>query len=140
MPDVREESIQLQYHIFKVFNQVKKEADSIFKEHGLTGAQVGVLARLRDTDGKPMGMLGAELWCDVSNITGIVDRLEKQGLVERTAKPGDRRINLIRITPKGREALSTVLPEHENALVERMKRLSAEERAELSQLLEKLSA
>lgn len=39
--------------------------------------------------------------CDASNITGIVDRLEKRGLVERRADPADRRVTLITRTPDG---------------------------------------
>ena len=39
--------------------------------------------------------------CDASNITGIVDRLEKRGLVERRADPADRRVTLIARTPDG---------------------------------------
>lgn len=39
--------------------------------------------------------------CDASNITGIVDRLEKRGLVERCADPTDRRVTVIRRSPAG---------------------------------------
>jgi len=139
MSDIRDESVRLEYLVFKVFNRIKKEADTIFNRHGLTGAQVGVLSRLRGTEGKPMGMLGRELWCDVSNITGIIDRLEKLGLVERTARPGDRRVKLVRITRKGSDALSGILPESEKALMDRMKRLGVDEREELARMLERLS-
>jgi len=139
MPDFRDESIKLQHLIFRVFNQLKKEADSIFNRHGLTGAQIGVLSRLRGTEGKSMGMLGRELWCDVSNITGIIDRLEKHGLVERAARPGDRRVKIVKITRKGSDALSEILPESEEALKHRMMRLGSDERVEFARLLETIS-
>lgn len=49
-----------------------------------------------------MNKISEELWCDVSNITGVVDRLEKQGLVWRTPHPDDRRVSLIGIiVPEG---------------------------------------
>jgi DNA-binding MarR family transcriptional regulator len=41
--------------------------------------------------------------CDNSNITGIVDRLEERGLVERGAAEGDRRVKLVALTQAGRE-------------------------------------
>ncbi len=40
--------------------------------------------------------------CDASNVTGIVDRLEKRGLVERRVDPYDRRVKLLVVTPAGR--------------------------------------
>lgn len=99
---------------------------------------MGVLTRLNEQEGKPMNKIGEELWCDVSNITGVVDRLEKQGLVRRTAHPDDRRISLITITPKGKEVLAGTLPEHEQALIQRLSNLSPEERKTLAELLKKI--
>jgi MarR family transcriptional regulator, organic hydroperoxide resistance regulator len=50
----------------------------------------------------PMGELARTLACDNSNVTGIVDRLEERGLVERTAAEHDRRVKVIVLTPEGR--------------------------------------
>lgn len=138
MQKLRNQSVQIQQLIFNVFAIIKKQADSIFRKHNLTGAQVGVLSRLSETEGKPMNKISSELWCDVSNITGVVDRLEKQNFVWRTAHPEDRRINLIGLTRQGRTALSETLPEHETALIERINILSAEERQALINILTKL--
>jgi DNA-binding MarR family transcriptional regulator len=49
----------------------------------------------------PMGELARMLFCDNSNITGIVDRLEERGLVERTADQNDRRVKLLVLTGEG---------------------------------------
>jgi DNA-binding MarR family transcriptional regulator len=49
----------------------------------------------------PMGELARTLACDNSNVTGIVDRLEERGLVERTAAEHDRRVKLLVLTPEG---------------------------------------
>jgi len=51
---------------------------------------------------KPMSELARMLACDNSNVTGIVDRLEERGLVERTAAEHDRRVKLLVLTPEGR--------------------------------------
>ncbi len=50
----------------------------------------------------PMGELARNLACDNSNVTGIVDRLEERGLVERTAAEHDRRVKLLVLTREGR--------------------------------------
>jgi DNA-binding MarR family transcriptional regulator len=52
---------------------------------------------------RPMGELALEMHCDSSNITGIVDRLEERGLVERTALARDRRVKLVGVTEEGRK-------------------------------------
>ena len=50
---------------------------------------------------RPMGELAKFLACDNSNVTGIVDRLEERGLVERRAAENDRRIKLLVLTDEG---------------------------------------
>ena len=50
-----------------------------------------------------MGELADRLFCDASNVTGIVDRLESRGLVERQADPDDRRVRRLVLTDAGRE-------------------------------------
>ena len=50
-----------------------------------------------------MGELAERLLCDASNVTGIVDRLESRGLVERQADPDDRRVRRLVLTADGRE-------------------------------------
>ncbi len=57
---------------------------------------------LRSLDGPlPMNQVANRLHCDASNVTGIVDRLEARGLVERRVKPDDRRIKEIVLTSEG---------------------------------------
>lgn len=62
----------------------------------------GIVLRFLD-EPRPMGELAALMRCDNSNMTGIVDRLEERGLVERTAAERDRRVKLIALTERGRE-------------------------------------
>ncbi|MGI9033270.1 MAG: MarR family winged helix-turn-helix transcriptional regulator [Acidimicrobiales bacterium] len=50
----------------------------------------------------PMRELAQQLCCDASNVTGIVDRLEERGLVERWVDPGDRRVKQLVLTRAGR--------------------------------------
>ena len=68
--------------------------------------------------------------CDASNITGIVDRLEKRGLVERRADPADRRVTLIGRTDDGDEMRSRLV----NAALRTLSGLGSLSESELEQL------
>jgi DNA-binding MarR family transcriptional regulator len=75
----------------------------------LTFMQSHVLRLLDPGKPRPMGELADTLKCDASNITGIVDRLEARGLVERRSSPGDRRVKALSPTPAGLEMRGRVL-------------------------------
>jgi DNA-binding MarR family transcriptional regulator len=62
---------------------------------------MGILFLLKQRDARPMNELGRLLDIDNSAITGLVDRMERQGLVRRTPNPEDRRQSLIAITGQG---------------------------------------
>jgi len=90
---------------------------------------------LRELD-RPMAMgeLAQRLCCDASNVTGIVDRLESRGLVERRTAPGDRRVKHLVLTEAGRH----LRREHRDGLtvgLPLLDDLSAEERRTLADLL-----
>ncbi len=85
-----------------------------------------------------MNELSDTLGCDASNTTGLVDRLEAQELVDRTAFDKDRRIKQIQLSKKGeknRQELLSLLKESE--LLD-MSKLSADEKNELDRLIRKL--
>ncbi|MGX1269732.1 MarR family winged helix-turn-helix transcriptional regulator [Streptomyces phaeoluteigriseus] len=69
--------------------------------HSLTGAQARLLSLL-SLEPLPMRKLAVKLKCEPSNVTGIVDRLEARGLVERRPDPADRRVKLAAATDEGR--------------------------------------
>lgn len=71
--------------------------------HSLTGAQARLLSLL-SIEPLPMRKLAQKLKCEPSNVTGIVDRLESRGLVERRPDPADRRVKLAATTEEGRRA------------------------------------
>ena len=73
----------------------------LWREFDLMPPQQMVLGLLSEP--QPMGELAQQMHCDSSNITGIVDRLEERGLVERQAAAGDRRVKLVALTEHGRE-------------------------------------
>ena len=77
-----------------------EEYDRAAAAHSLTGAQARVLGLL-SLEPMPMRKIAQKLKCEPSNVTGIVDRLETRGLVERRPDPADRRVKLAAATEKG---------------------------------------
>jgi DNA-binding MarR family transcriptional regulator len=73
----------------------------IAAEFRLSPPQVHALRVLRPDQPMPMGRLACALGCDASNVTGIVDRLERRGLIERRASDRDRRVKVLVVTDQG---------------------------------------
>jgi len=67
----------------------------------VTAAQAGILFLLKQKNGRTMGELSQIISIDNSTITGLVDRLEKTGLVRRDASPHDRRASHVFINSQG---------------------------------------
>ena len=73
----------------------------ILQEFGLTPGDLRALAALDQETPRPMRALARAWACDASNVTWIIDRLERRGLVERRMLPSDRRVKTVALTPLG---------------------------------------
>lgn len=71
------------------------------RELDLFPPQIMVIQTLDEP--KPMRQVADFLSCNSSNLTGITDRLEERGLVQRTLDPEDRRVRLLVLTEEGRK-------------------------------------
>ena len=113
------------------------------EEFGTTLPRFDVLAQLdaaaRDGDGGlTMSELSRRLMVTNGNLTGLVERLAEERLVRRASPPGDRRAQLVSLTPGGRRALDAMTPAH-HAWIERMfAGLAPGELAQLHALLGRL--
>jgi len=88
-------------------------------EFGLTPPQLFALRTLDPGEPVPMRALAAALHCDSSNVTGLVDGLAAQGLVERREAEHDRRVRMLVVTEAGmavRDRLIAVMQEVPEAL------------------------
>ena len=92
-----------------------REGPRLLKPHGLTVAQFNVLNVLAESD-SPTGLsqreLSDELVVDRSNVTGLLDRMEKAGWVRRVDDPNDRRIYRVQLTGEGRRLWNEVAPRY----------------------------
>jgi DNA-binding MarR family transcriptional regulator len=80
-------------------------------KHGLSSGRLGVLFRLLRGGDTPLGELAVSLDSTPRNVTGLVDHLERDGLVERVPDPADRRSVRARLTDKGREKINGIWKE-----------------------------
>jgi DNA-binding MarR family transcriptional regulator len=125
--------------MWEVLQSLGRDVHAAAGEVDLTPMQAMLLDRLEDGVPSSMTDLAAQLHCDKSNLTGIVDALEARALVERTTPPNDRRVRALVTTEQGqavRAQLSDRLREHNPLLG----RLSAQDTAELLRLLDRLLA
>lgn len=106
------------------------------KRLGLTAPEFDVLATLGNQPGMTFKDIGENTLITKTTLTGVVDRLEEKGLVERRACPEDRRCIRAILTEKGDALFRQVFPEHVDRLRER---LCALDEAERKQLLEALA-
>lgn len=103
-----------------------------------TMARFDLLANLERDDGQTLASLSRRMLVTAGNLTGLVDRAERDAVVERRPDPSDRRLSRVWLTPKGRDLVQGLLPMHARHVSELLTALEAGERRELRRLLGKL--
>lgn len=123
----------------RAYSLVAHEHDRLFRPFGLTGPAYNVLVILAGA-GEPLPpyVIGDRLLVTRGTVTGLLDTLERKGLVSRQPHPDDRRMLLVELTPAARplmrQVAATVLP----AQAEFMAGLSTAEKDDLVRLLGKV--
>src|ERR1700738_3176823 len=97
---IEEEVLDL---MFQVLGLLKHHFHAAIAETGLPPQQAHALRALDPARPVPMRELASAIMCDASTVTGIVDRLEDRGLVERRPSLDDRRVKGLIVTPAGLE-------------------------------------
>jgi DNA-binding MarR family transcriptional regulator len=97
-----------------------------------------LLANLEREDGQTLAALSRRMLVTAGNLTGLVDRAERDGVVERRPDPSDRRLSRVYLTTRGRELVQSLIPVHAQHVSELLASLDATERRELRRLLGKL--
>lgn len=108
-------------------------------EFDTTLPRFDVMAALaRVPKGQTMGDISDWLLVSSGNITGIISRLENDGLVTRTRGTGDRRTHLVRLSRKGREEFERLSRAHEKWIKNMLSGMTRKEMATLDELLTKV--
>jgi DNA-binding MarR family transcriptional regulator len=131
--------------IYYTASLMKKRADAFFAEYGLTDVQFNLLSLLQSEgsgesgeEGLSQAQISDRMLVNRANITSLVDRMEKAGLVRRTPHVNDRRYNIIKLAAKGRKLYDEVGPLYIEKVRDVMASLSARELKELASALGKI--
>jgi DNA-binding MarR family transcriptional regulator len=125
--------------LVRLFRLVNRAHGRALKPHDVTTEQAHVLSVLWSEGPMTIGALQRLLALSSPTLTGVLDRMEAQGLVRRVPSPGDRRAMVIepRVTPRHRAKIEATLDASEAAL---FGALGAPERRELLRLMDKCIA
>ena len=104
----------------------------------LTYSQFAVLEALYHLGSMTQGEVSSKILKSTSNLTTVIDNLERDGLVRRERDAKDRRVIHVHLTEAGKGKIEAVFPNHVAALVEQFSVLSAGEQETLGELCKKL--
>ena len=94
----------------------------------------------KSQNGMTLGELSQRMMVSNGNVTGLVDRLVEQNMIERRPSPTDRRAMLVNLTPEGRKTFRAMARTHEGWIAEIFEGLTRNEMDSLMQLLAKTKA
>lgn len=131
--------LRLWLRLLRATRSIEAELRERLREtYDTTLPRFDVLAALhRAGDGLKMSELSRVLMVSNGNVTGIVDRLVADGLIERVPIPGDRRATLVRLTEEGRTRFEAMAAEHERWIDDMLVSLSDAEVAAMIGPLER---
>lgn len=122
--------------------RLRKRAGELFRHFNLTDVQYNVLSLLVYEGGEKGGLTQVELsrmmLVNRANITTLIDRMEKAGLVIRKSIPNDRRYNIIQITQHGEDKYHEVAGTYGKVVAELMSCLNEDELTSVISLLQKV--
>lgn len=127
-------------NIILLMMQAKRRLGVLCEERDMTPVQGMVLILFEDGTANSMNELSYRMGCDASNVTGLVDRLENSGLIDRTTDPEDRRVKMITLSKKGRAMRAELLEGLRKLEAVDLGRLSPTEQQQFAILIDKLAA
>jgi MarR family 2-MHQ and catechol resistance regulon transcriptional repressor len=137
--EISDLNLKLLIALSRTTQSVHKKEHRTIKEGGLTVSQFAVLEILYHKGDLKVCEIIERALSTGGNMTVVIDNLVREDLVRRCIDPKDRRVNLISITEKGRELVSSIFPKHLENINEIFSVLEVEEKKELINLLKKLS-
>jgi DNA-binding MarR family transcriptional regulator len=140
-PDLDPSPIGIVGRVSRLARELEARLEPVYKAHGLEPGWHDVLATLRRNGPnarlRPTDLTNATMLTS-SGTTKRLDKLEREGLIEREADPGDRRGTLIALTPAGRALIDSVTAAHLANEKRLLSGLNEDEKGALTDLLRKL--
>ncbi len=134
------DGIRLCFEVLSLSSAIDRDCASLLAPHGLSEGRFVILFLLDAAgDGLAPNVLAEQAGVTRATVTGLLDGLENDALIERTADPTDRRALLIRLTRKGKRLATKIFDQHSRWIGGLFANLTAKERAQLAALLMKVS-
>lgn len=145
LTDLEPYATEVFVHIMRTGDEAFRISEAHLAQHDITQGRFGVLMALwgncqREGRETPLGPaeIAERTGVTRATVTGLVDTLERAGLVARTPNSDDRRMTSVALTRAGESVLAKLLPEHFRQMAWLMGTLSESERRTLVQLLAKV--
>lgn len=136
-----QDNLILCFQAMSLSAMIERQGGRLLAPHGLSEGRFVLLSLLEPhKEGLPPHVLADHAGVARATITGLVDGLVRDGMVERHGNPEDRRSNLVRLTRKGRQLARKLFTQQIGWLGELFDGLSTNERRQLGRTLAKLQA
>lgn len=139
-PHAHKDELRLWLRLLTCTNMVETAIRKRLADHfGMTLPRFDLLAQLeRAPDGMTLGDLSRRMMVTNGNVTGLVERLAQSGYIQRSPLATDRRVQIVKLTQKGRGHFDRIAQAHENWVAELFSGLSHKEIDDLLRSLGKL--
>jgi DNA-binding MarR family transcriptional regulator len=111
------------FQIRKLMQGGELYSKELSKKYMISAAQLNCLLVLQDNGSLPPSQIAKHMMVKSSTVTGVVDRLEQKGLVERIRNSPDRRVITIKLTEEGKKLARNAPPPFQKKIVEGLKKL-----------------
>lgn len=122
----------------RIFKAIQRYSEAVLKEFGVTGPQLWALRTIYNAGQLSMGELSQKMYLHMSTVSGVVDRLEEKGYVERARGNKDRRVVKISLTKGGKKLVQGGPEAAQGQLLHGLESLSQTEVLTIRSSLEKV--
>jgi MarR family 2-MHQ and catechol resistance regulon transcriptional repressor len=133
-----EQAVRAYVKLMRASRSVLARIEPGLAAHGLTPTQLGVLEAVLHKGPMTQRDLGRKVLTSAGNMTDVIHKLERRGLVRRLPAPADRRAVRVELTGEGRALIEQVFPAHADDIARAMAGLDTAELGELDGLLRRL--
>jgi len=111
----------------RIFKAIQDYSQEVYNKFEITGPQLWALKTISQNENLYLSELGKRMYLHPSTITGLIDRLEKKGYVERSRDQKDRRVIYVQLTPKGKRIVKKAPNPIQGKMIYGLGRLRREE-------------
>jgi DNA-binding MarR family transcriptional regulator len=138
-PELKSDVDQVVETILYLYTESRRITKELARRADLTGPQLTVVKLLETIGDLSLSELSERIRAQNSTVTGIIDRMEREGLVTRERSREDRRVVYIKLTAKGRELAQEIPVEPMEVFKRALESLSAQEMKDLMRIVTKVA-